>query len=236
MNTENGYENFKNIMGAFLLEIIQDIDMEEIKKNGGYLEQSEFQYQLYHQYNEIIMSMDSLKLIEKFISIKPPKVKLVNDSNYLMYHVHNYIQEMYILEDRLKQFIELIVASYTNLDNKSTVLELKKTMIKFIKSNLENFTKYETGARSQHVHYKRFKDEEIQWLETTIFLSTQKDEYIVESKKAYYIAKMKWLKIIKNNNKEIVKLLNIYFTTLSSIIAPDGKIHLPEDFKNIQTN
>jgi len=234
MNTENGYENFKNIMGAFLLEIIQDIDMEEIKKNGGYLEQSEFQYQLYHEYNEIIMSMDTLNLIEKFISIEPPKEESINYSNYLTYHVHNYLQEMYILKERLKSYATRVKRKYQTPSNKNNLDAILKNLIKVITSSLENITG-ENGVRNIHVHGKKYIDEELKWLKTTSSV-TLTQELKNLSEPAYIIAKNKWLKIIKNNNKETVKLLNIYFTTLSSIIAPDGKIHLPEDFKNIQTN
>ena len=107
--------------------------------------------------------------------------------------------------------------------------DVKENLLKIIKSTLNNITAFKTGARSKHVHYERFLDEELKWLSSTNFLSNFHDEFKIESEKAYIMAKDKWYKLIKNNNEELKKLLDIYFNAIHTIIAIDNKVILPQN-------
>jgi len=61
-------------------------------------------------------------------------------------------------------------------------------------------------------------------------------EFQIESEKAYILAKNKWYKIIKNNNLEILKLLNIVFDAIYLIVSIEDKVYLPEkDIENAKT-
>ena len=77
-----------------------------------YTEQTEIEYVIFNGFSEISKSFDNLKLIEKFVHINPPQEDEINYANYLTYHIHNYLQEMYISKDRLDTYIKTINEQY----------------------------------------------------------------------------------------------------------------------------
>lgn len=228
MNIENSFKKFEKLMADFAANFITPLYMEMEENNEMYIEQTSFEFQIFRGYTEISTSYETLLLIEKFIKINPPDFEGINPSNYLNYHIHNYLQEMYILKDRLDRYLKLITERYKADFNQVLLEDIKINLLKFVKNVLQNITGHTTGARSKHVHYERFFDEEMKWLSSTTLLAQFHDEFKIESKKAYIDAKNKWHGLIQNNNVEVLKLLDTYFNALFHIMTINGKIHLPK--------
>lgn len=228
MNIENSFKKFEKLMADFSSGFITPLYKKMQENNEMYIEQTSFEFQIFRGYTEISTSYETLLLIEKFIKINPPDSEGINHSNYLNYHIHNYLQEMYILKDRLDRYLKLITERYKADFNQVLLDDIKINLLKFIKGVLQNITGHTTGARSKHVHYERFFDEEMKWLSSTTLLAQFHDEFKIESKKAYIDAKNKWHGLIQNNNVEVLNLFDTYFNVLFHIITIDGKIHLPK--------
>lgn len=224
-----GYSKFEKLMADFATTFLEPVVKEKMDDDNFYIEQTKIEYILFNGFSEISKSLDTLTLIEKFIYINPPQEDGINYSNYLTYHIHNYLQEMYICKDRLDRYIKTINEEYKKQIDENLLEDVKENLLKIIKSALDNITAFKTGARSKHVHYERFLDEELKLLSSTTFLSNSHDEFKIESEKAYFIAKDKWFNLIKENNKELKNLLDIYFNAIYTIITIEDKIILPKN-------
>ena len=222
-----GYKKFEKLMADFAPTFMEPVTRQKMDNENFYIEKTKIEYKLFNGFSEISKSLETLKLIEKFIHINPPQEDEITYANYLTYHIHNYLQEMYICKDRLDRYIKTINEEYKRLIDEKLLEDVKENLLKIIKSALNNITAFETGARSKHVHYERFLDEELKWLSSTTFLSNFYDEFKIESKKAYFTAKDKWYNLIKNNNEELKKLLDMYFNAIYIIITSDDKVVLP---------
>ena len=227
MNEIKGFERYLKLMADFAPTFLKDDVDKKLKDINYYAEQTGGEHLLFKGFTEILSSLDNLRLIEKFIDCHPPSMDGINYSNYLTYHIHNYLQEMYIMKDRLDKYMEFINESYQEKIGKDLLESFKKNYKKIIKSTLNNITAFKTGVRSKHVHYERFMDEELKWLSSTTFLSDFHEEFKIVSQDAYDVAKDKWHKTIFNNNEELGKLLDMYFDTIYVIITLDNQVILP---------
>ncbi len=233
MQDLTGYIKFEKLMADFAPTFLEPIIKKKIDDKDFYTEQTDIEYVIFNGFSEISKSLSTLKLIEKFIHINPPEEDGIDYANYLIYHCQNYLQEMYICKDRLDKYIKTINNEYKEQIGEKLLEDVKENLLKLIRSTLHSITAHTKGARSKHVHYARFLDEELKWLSSTTFLSNLYAEFKIESEKAYITAKNKWYKIITNNNEELEKLLDIYFNTIYTIIAIDNKVILPQNTNGI---
>ncbi len=204
------FTKYRNYLLGLVKEPISEALKEEPIDSEFYMEQTEPKFKLFNGFSEITGIIDTLKLIETFVSIDPPEVKGVNSSNYLNYHVHNYFQEMYILKERLNAYLTLIQRLYQKKVDKQLLKEVMNPLFALIKVSLDNIAGSD-GVRNIHVHQKKYSDDEMRWLSSTSFLSEFHDEFAEESVKAYAIAKRKWITTIGKNNRELKTLIDVYF-------------------------
>src|SRR5699024_4261032 len=55
-------------------------------------------------FTEIIDTLDALEMCEKLVGVAPPRSKHVESDKYLKFLVGAYLQEMYILEQRMTAY------------------------------------------------------------------------------------------------------------------------------------
>ena len=136
---------------------------------------------------------------------------------------------MYILKERLKTYSKKIERQYSKVLGKDILKSAIESLMKIILDALNCITG-DGGVRNIHVHAKKYKDNELNWLSSTTFLAAFHDEFKIESKFAYNRAKDKWLKVVSENNEELKKLIDIYFNTIYTIVSVDDKVVLPEEY------
>ena len=229
MSTTNGYAKFEKLMANFAPSFIGPIAKQKLEDSNFFSTQEGMKFTIFNGFSEISDSLNTLKLIEQFIKIDPPTENGINYSNYLTYHVHNYLQEMYILKERLKTYSTKIERKYSKVLGKDTVKSIIESLMKIILESLSCITG-DAGVRNIHVHAKKFKNEELNWLSSTTFLADFHDEFKLESQVAYDKAKNKWIRVVSNNNEELNKLIDIYFNVIYTIVSVDGKVVLPEEY------
>lgn len=228
MSDLNGYMKFEALMANFGQSFLTPFVDQKLKEPDFYTSQTDIEFIIFNGYSEISNSLETLGLIELFLKIPPPEEDGINYSNYLSYHVHNYLQEMYILKERLKTYSVKIQRKYNEVLGKEELNIIISLLMSIISSSLNGITGID-GVRNKHVHSEKFKDNELNWLSSTTFLASFHDEFSIHSKTAYEIAKDKWYKTAKNNNIELNKLIDTYFDTIYSIITVDGKVVLPSE-------
>lgn len=229
MSTIDSYAKFEKLMSDFAPSFISPLVKQKLEDNDFCSTQTDLNFVIFNGFSEISDSLSTLKLIEKFIKIDPPKEDGINYSNYLTYHVHNYLQEMYILKERLKTYSTKIQKQYNQVIGEDIVKNTIESLMKIILNALNGITG-DGGARNLHVHVEKFKDNELNWLSSTTLLAGFHDEFKIESQVAYYKAKDKWSKIVENNNEELNKLIDIYFNTIYKIVSVNDKVVLPEAY------
>jgi len=215
------YEGFTKYR-SYVLQLVQEpigdaVEAKELNSEFT-MEQTEPKFKLFNGFSEIAGIIDTLNLIETFISIDPPVEEGVNSSNYLNYHVHNYFQEMYILKERLNAYLTLIQRLSKKRINKKLLDEAIALLFTMIHGSLDNIAGHK-GVRNKHVHQKKYSDDEMRWLASTSFLSEFHDEFTRESESAYGIAKGKWITIIGKNNVELKTLIDVYFGMCYEIVT-----------------
>jgi len=229
MSELDGYMKFEKLMANFVPKFIEPLAEEKLKNENFFSTQEGIEFIIFNGFSEISDSIKTLKLIEKFIKINPPEENEINYSNYLTYHVHNYLQEMYIIKERLTTYSTKIKRSYNKVIDNNILKDTIESLMKIILEALNSITGSD-GARNKHVHAEKFKDEELNWLSSTTFLSNFHDEFTIQSKLAYIKAKDKWSRTVENNNYELDKLIDIFFNTIYAVISINNKVVLPEEY------
>lgn len=225
----DGYAKFEKLIADFAPSFIRPLAEEKLKDKSFFSTQEGIEFIIFNGFSEISDSLKTLKLIEKFIKINPPKENGINYSNYLTYHVHNYLQEMYILKERLTTYSKKVKRSYSKVIDNNILNNAIESLMKIILDALNGIAGSD-GARNKHVHAEKFKDEELKWLSSTTFLSDFHDEFTIESEHAYLKAQDKWSRTVENNNQELNKLIDIFFNTIYALISIDDKVVLPEAY------
>ncbi len=218
MEEYEGFTKYRN----YLLGLVKKPISEAVKKkpidSEFYMEQTAPEFKLFNGFTEITGILDTLRLIETFVSLNPPKENSVNYSNYLNYHVHNYLQEMYILKERLNAYLKLIQRLSKKKINNQLLDEAIDLLFTMVQESLDNIAGYK-GVRNKHVHQYKYSDEEMRWLSSTSFLSKFHEEFTEESRQAYTIAKKKWVITIGKNNKKLESLIDVYFGMCYEIVS-----------------
>ena len=217
-----GYSRFEKLIADFSSQYFKPFYEAKLKDEELYPSEKDLEYIIFTGFNEISSSLENIKLTLSFISIIPPKSKKINRSDYLKYHIHVYLQEIYILKERLNEYATKIQRKYSKINKEIDIKKIMKPLFKLVKITLEGIT----NERSKHVHSKRFSDTDLDWLSSTTFLSAHHDEYEAISKIAYKKVNLKWKKTIKNNIKEINKIIDIYFDTIYVIITKKDNLLL----------
>lgn len=222
MHDLTGYSKFEKLIADFSPQYFKPFYEAKLKNEELYPSKKDLEYIIFTGFSEISSSLENIRLTLSFISIVPPKSKKINRSDYLKYHVHVYLQEIYILKERLNEYATKIQRMYSKINKEIDIKELMKPLFQLIKITFKGIT----NARSQHVHSERFSDNDLDWLSSTTFLSKFHQEYETPSKMAYKKASLKWKKTVKNNTQEINKIIDMYFDTIYAIITKNDNLVL----------
>lgn len=96
-----GYEKYQSLMANWAAEYMQpfigvDGDREEMPEPSRV-----FLAKLFCGFTEVSGAEEALRLSEVLISLAPPRSRKIRKDEYLKYHINAYIQEVYILKERL---------------------------------------------------------------------------------------------------------------------------------------
>jgi AAA+ ATPase superfamily predicted ATPase len=171
----SGYDDYKNTLFNTLLENTKTLPLPEERELKEILERSIFgsgpvetyvsktkygKYLsvLYQGWKEIDRTYSNIKDIEIYIKRFPYKETTINKINYIYYHIGNFLNEMYILENRLIDYPKKIIRANKKSPNfagdEKRVKELEQTVNSL-------FQKIEL-IRGSHVHKYHFLDHELE--------------------------------------------------------------------------
>lgn len=171
---------------------------------------------IFRGYLEISESLDSLELALRLIGLAPPRAKGVDKGKYLSFLVAAYLQDIYILEQRMTAYATKLSRLYKLPGLPSIVNEI-------VYQPLENIIK----ARGAHVHTRRYADEHLDAVETFALFKRVGHGLGNHLDDEYRIAQLHWMKLAKTNNIQIRQIAERYFKVVKAAIFVEGRIKFP---------
>lgn len=188
---------------------------------------------IFRPISEIFNTVESIENIAIYIRTFPYKRQGISKVSYLKYHVENYLNELYLLKNRLIAHLNLIEKSYKKSATSLHVSQKIKPLYDVISKVLEGYVE----LRGIHVHQYRYSDYDFDRLSFLELLSRGKTEdnfkQIIKNllNDAYSETRKKWIAKINSDVDGIHGLLEFYFEQLISALIADGKLIFPDNLK-----
>jgi hypothetical protein len=192
----------------------------------------EFFIKVFSGFTEILDSTQILEDIVTYIRRIPYSRSGVSRLRYLRFVVEAYLNEVYLLKERLIALLNVLKKAYRKTSREKEVLRRIQSLFTSVSRSLINVSQ----ARDSHVHATRYSDREIDRLSLLEILSKQNSKASKESgalfktlyKLAYQTARENWVRTVKTNDARIKKLLDVYFDLVFSIVFDkDSKMLYP---------
>ncbi len=198
-----------------------------------YVEMNDYEkhfYILFYGLHEIIESYEQLKDFEIFIKVFPYKRYNISKARYLRFIIGSYLNEMYILRERLLAYVKKIEKEYRNTRIYSNVQRVTNPIYDRVINSLSKICE----VRNTHVHVNRYYDDLINRVigfeivvqddNTNIFYPKYNSEY----KKI----RSKWKKTIGENNRAVDELLDFVFAELMDVVFKiNSELNQPSEFQ-----
>lgn len=179
---------------------------------------------LYVGFKEIANSYYCLIDIETYIGRFPYRDTRMSKTRHLAYHMENYLNEVYILKERLISYFTIIRRLYRKDKRYSNIMKVTKSLFPFVNNSLRGII----DTRGSHVHKTRFNDQDIDKLSTQELLAVHGGEELQLIgnifKMDYRAARKKYKETIRRNNISIKKMLDACFEILFKIVMDNNGI------------
>ena len=193
---------------------------------------------LFEGFSEIHSSLESMKNTEVYLSRFPfPKTRISRPS-YLKYHVENYLNEVYICEQRLLSYLTKIGREYRKDMRHAEVLAATRPLFRIVNDSLNGIV----TTRGQHVHERRFSSVELDRLELmnlyTSINGEDMDEFTAALKpyfqSEYRRIRSEWQRRVRDNNGVLGKLLDEYAERLNPVLfsQDSGRLNYPSNLRS----
>ena len=245
MSTEHGFEGYRTSIARVAREVIQAIaeenktELSEAFANHLYdldgpttierrkSSNEEFFGKVFYGFMEISNSYESLNDISLYVRRFPYNEDSASRVRYLRYNVEAFLNEIYILKERLISYARVIERYYKGTSREADVTKIIKPLYRIVSHNLKNIV----DVRGHHLHVTRYSDGGLDKLSSlelvTIYgeLSQYRNYFIQE----YRLERKKWSQIIKNSNENIKINLDNYFEMLFNVVFDsEARLNYPE--------
>ncbi len=173
--------------------------------------------------SEISSSIEALTLTENLLALAPPRSKRIKKDEYLKFLVAAYLQEVYILRERLVSYAKKIARLYVKHLSVDKTTVLFEPLFATIDATLEGIT----SIRGAHVHSQRYSDQDLDLVAMLSFVDTFSPSPEYDLRLHYSLVSDKWHKTVVKNNAETLKLIDIYFDQLYPVVTKNGQAYLP---------
>lgn len=188
-----------------------------------------FFYNLYYGWREVNDSYFCLLDIEIYIGRFPYENTKISKIRHLTYHMENYLNELYILKERLNTYFTKIGRLYRKNKDHDQIQNKINLLFTTVMNTIGDVIK----TRSSHVHQERFYDSDLERLSSQERLANYNDENLKflndTFKIEYQIVRRRFKQTIIDNNKTIKLFLDGCFGVLYTIVCDgEGKLKYPE--------
>ena len=174
-------------------------------------------------FTEITDTFDALEFSSVLLSVAFPRSKKVSKEKYLKFVVNTYLQDVYILKERLNTYATQI----KRMHDKMGRTELTQKHIDPLFETIKGAFKGLVDTRGGHVHGKRYTDETLSDASSMALIAEHYPEFESHYNFSLTNAKREWKNRIENNNRETAKVLNKYFNELFKVVVDSGSVITP---------
>ena len=178
---------------------------------------------VFYGFTEISGALEALLLSRVLIGLSPPRSKLIKKDDYLKYLINAYLQEVYILEQRLSAYARKVLRMYGRGANEAAYTATINTLLSSISARFSGIT----NTRGGHVHSRRFSDERLDFLSGLTLIGQYKAEFAAAVDFEFKMVQVKWKKTISDNNIATQQFLDYYFDAIFPLVTRSEKIFLP---------
>ena len=188
---------------------------------------------LFRPLSEIMNNFEALENIAIYSGSFPYKKHGVSRISYLRYHIENYLNELYILKNRLIAYLKIIERSYRKCDRFGEIHKIMEPVYNIVSRSLEGYV----NIRGAHVHANRYTDSEIDRLaELELFSRLSDDKEMSQLLHSvfiqqYRVIRKKWVGKMQDDIEALRKLIDIYFENLCKAIVSENRIQYPSSSK-----
>ena len=153
-------------------------------------------------FTEIEATFQTLKDIPYYMGHFPPKHPSISKNRFLNYHIGTYLNENYILRERLRSYQKTITRMYKG-DRRLAEMGDNVKSVDALVSGFDGIAK----TRGRHVHQERYGDEDLERLYIYERMAKEEGDDALVSVviRLYPLAlrdyRKKWIKIISENNE-----------------------------------
>jgi len=216
VNTRGGYDELLKKMADFASDYLDSAwkkreagESHELLTDGAFSD-------IFYGFTEIGSALETLALTENLLSLAPPRSKRVDKDSYIKFLVGSYLQEMYILEQRLTAYATKLSRIYRN---KSLLGAVKRVVYEPLEGLI--------NTRGAHVHQRRFSDERLDSVSTLALFRRVGHELGEDLELEYKLAQLYWSKRVRENNLTTRRIVDQYCVLLEAMIWKNGKVKLP---------
>jgi hypothetical protein len=136
---------------------------------------------------EIRHCIDALNLSMKFISADEPP-EGVPPEEYFRYHVNAYLQEWYILRERMIMYCTKIWRFYGKQSDATIVKDVMELLIKAVEDSLSDLV----DVRGSHVHQLRYDDADLMRLDMASLVAAHDPKFEEDARSSYQEARSRY--------------------------------------------
>lgn len=178
---------------------------------------------LHHHLSEIARSLDTMRDIEFYIGRFPYRKTAIAKHRHLQFHVEAFLHELYILQERLLQFLKFIERQH----RRDTFLPGIKAACGVLNDFVIDSMRKGVAIRSSHVHRWRLSDTKIERLQTIRFYTLMPNTKVRKVFKTFYEAEYRktrkqWRSWITGGIAQAQKLVDAFFDEVYKLVF-DGK-------------
>lgn len=172
---------------------------------------------------DISATVDALNLAQILVSVAPPRSRKIQRDEYLKYQVNAYLQEVYILKERLIAYPKKLRRAYRGMNHEAYFVRSTQDLHKTVSDALSDII----HTRGCHVHSERFSDNDLDFLSQINLIARFDTKFEDAANFEYRVVKRSWGQRIKENNNETMKLLNAYFDCMADAVTFNGEVVCP---------
>lgn len=179
-------------------------------------------------FNEVDGSMRRLNQALAYLSNYPAsrvfRFQGLSQADWIRYHIEAYLQETYILSERLDRFLRKVEKTAVAARDKAGV-----SAVKGLRATVDATFKNVVKVRGGHVHEYRFQDDELKNLDTLVLLTKagKMRSLRVFRELTFATALGRWRTQLLKNNKETEKLCAALFMETTAILTRHEPPRLP---------
>ena len=226
------YEEFERRLADRMAAVIRKVDKDRLlsellkawESDGfdlpGLSKEEWFHREVAWHFWEISRSFETLKHTPVYLRFFP-KYKTwathgITPRRHLRYHIEHYLEETYILQLRVKTFLDWLAEQF-----RVAGLRDDSNRVETIKRKFVGFMKQHARTRGMHVHRKRYSDQGLWWMDAVETAGRDDPDLVAIADEMCELYRGWWRQDMQEKNEVLGSQLDVVFSQVGPIVFAD---------------